>query len=84
LSPDTAADGPILAYLADRYVPVQTDWTETAAIARALGEDVARIDARCGALAREGLLELSAPDAENDCAAAIITVKGLLAIGRLP
>lgn len=74
----------ILAYLGDQYRPVQSDWVETLEIASALRVEAAEVDARCQSLAARGLVELSPPDEENESYAAIITTKGLLAIGRVP
>jgi hypothetical protein len=74
----------ILRFLGDRYLPVQTDWIETPRIAAALHVEAERVDARCRILAERGLIELSAPDDENATYAALITTKGLLAIGRVP
>lgn len=74
----------VLEYLADRYRPVSSDWVETQAIAQSFGIDASEVDARCQALIARGFIELSPPDEENLGSAAIITNKGLLAIGRAP
>jgi len=74
----------VLEYLGDRYLPVHADWVELPAMAVSLGLDPATLVACCQALAGQGLIELAAPDGENDNHAAIITTRGLLAIGRAP
>lgn len=74
----------ILTALAAQYQPVAADWVETRAIAAATGIEEARVNSHCKLLLAQGLIELSPPDEEHDGYAAIITVKGLLAIGRTP
>lgn len=74
----------ILAYLADQYRPVSSEWVETAAVAQALGVERGEVNARCMLLVGQGLIELSPPDDENEGYAAIITNRGLLSIGRVP
>ena len=61
-----------------------SEWVEMPEIAAALGVPAAVIEASCEALLSAGLLESSPPDEENENWAALITVKGLLAIGRVP
>jgi hypothetical protein len=81
---DDALTARILEYLGDRYLPVQGDWVELPAMAASLRIECKRLVTRCEALAGRGLIELAAPDADDDSYAAIITARGLLAIGRAP
>ena len=74
----------VLRYLADRYLPVASDWVETRDAAQDLDLHVADVNARCQTLVARGLIELSPPDEEHAGYAALITNKGLLAIGRAP
>ena len=74
----------ILVFLADRYFPVLGDWVEVPLIAGALDRDLADTVTCCEALSSAALIELAAPDADNESHAAIITTQGLLAIGRPP
>lgn len=74
----------VLNYLADQYRPVSSEWVDTPAIAGATGIDEPRIDRRLAHLAVQGLIELSSPDEEFESYAAVITVKGLRALGRAP
>lgn len=74
----------VLTFLADRYQPVMSEWVETPEIAAGLSVPLTEVDDCCRSLTGPGLVELSLPDAENPHAAALITVKGLLAIGRVP
>jgi hypothetical protein len=74
----------ILLVLADRYLPVHADWVQAAEIAVSLRVGTADVEARLLDLVTPGLVELASPDDENPCYAAIITTRGLLAIGRLP
>jgi hypothetical protein len=83
VTPDLFAQR-ILAYLGDRYLPVHSDWVETEAIAAALRAETTDVEAHLRDLVQPGLVELACPDEDNSSYAAIITTKGLLAIGRLP
>lgn len=74
----------ILSYLADRYRPVTSELVDLAEIASVLGAPMPDIELRCRHLVEQTLVEIALPDAENENAAAVITVKGLLAIGRVP
>lgn len=74
----------VLAYLASKYRPVLSEWVEVPEIAAALALPEGEVEARCQRLLERGLVETSPPDDENESAAALITVKGLLAIGRVP
>jgi DNA-binding IclR family transcriptional regulator len=74
----------ILTFLASRYLPVMSDWVETPEIAAALAVPAADVERRLEPLLQQGLIEVSPADEENERPAALITVKGLLAIGRVP
>jgi DNA-binding transcriptional ArsR family regulator len=74
----------ILTFLAGRYLPVMSEWIEAGEIAAALSVPAAEVERRLQALLERGLVEFSPADEENEQAAALITVKGLLAIGRVP
>lgn len=74
----------ILTYLADAYLPVVSEWVDCSQIASEFGLPVGDIELRCHQLERQTLIEVAAPDQDNPNAAALITVKGLLAIGRVP
>ena len=74
----------ILAYLADTYRPVMSDWIGYSEIALALATPISAIQSCCLDLERQTLIETAPPDDENESSAAIITVKGLLSIGRPP
>ena len=74
----------VLNYLADQYRPVSSEWVDTSAIASAIGVDEPRINERLERLVVQGLIELSSPDEEFESYAAVITVKGLRALGRAP
>lgn len=74
----------VLAYLANQYRPVMADWVDMAEIAAGLAVSEAEVEARCQLLLQRGFIEAAPPDEENESPAALITVKGLLAIGRVP
>ncbi len=74
----------ILTFLAGRYLPVMSNWVETPEIATALAVSAEDVEQRLEPLLWQGLIELSLADEENEQPAALITVKGLLAIGRVP
>lgn len=74
----------ILTYLADRYLPVFSEWVETRTIARELGVDEENVNATCRLLRERALIELAEPEESGESLAAIITTPGLLAIGRVP
>jgi hypothetical protein len=74
----------ILDFLAERYLPVMSDWVDVSAIAESLGVPAEEIERRCAGLQAQALVELAPPDEEHSSAAALITVKGLLAVGRVP
>jgi DNA-binding MarR family transcriptional regulator len=76
--------GRVLIYLADRYRPVTSDWVDMSEIARALGLSTDDVVARCQRLLEQAFVETAPADAENESPAALITVKGLLAVGRVP
>jgi DNA-binding transcriptional ArsR family regulator len=74
----------VLTYLADKYRPVTSDWVDVSEIATAIGISADSVAARCERLLEQALVETAPADAENESPAALITVKGLLAIGRVP
>jgi DNA-binding IclR family transcriptional regulator len=74
----------ILSFLAGRYRPVMSDWVEVPEIAAALTIPAEDVEQRLQPLQQQGLIEVSPVDEENEQTAALITVKGLLAIGRVP
>jgi DNA-binding transcriptional ArsR family regulator len=74
----------ILGYLADRYRPVSSEWVDASDIASALGIEPDAVDQLFDGLRASGLVEMSLPDEEHESSAAIITVKGLLDLGRAP
>jgi hypothetical protein len=82
--PDDPLTQRLLAYLADRYLPVMSEWIDAAEIAAALAVPQEEIERRYEPLLVRGLIEVSPADEENERSASLITVKGLLAIGRVP
>jgi DNA-binding IclR family transcriptional regulator len=84
VQPDDALSLRILNHLAECYLPVMSDWVDATAIAASIGLPVEEVERRCAELQAQGLVETAAPDDEHGSAAALITVKGLLAVGRLP
>ena len=74
----------VLTYLADKYRPVTSDWVDVSEIADAIGISADDVLRRCERLLERALVETAPADAENDSPAALITVKGLLAVGRVP
>jgi hypothetical protein len=74
----------VLTYLADAYRPVMSDWIDYSEIALALAAPISAIQSCCEDLERQTLIETAPPDDENESSAAIITVRGLLSIGRPP
>lgn len=81
---DDALASRLLVYLADRYLPVMSDWVDTRDVAAAFAVAETDIERRYERLLEQGLIEVSPPDGENTSSAALITVRGLLAIGRAP
>jgi hypothetical protein len=81
---DNSIELGVLTYLADNYRPVMSEWIEAVELATALSLPIESVEACCAQLQQRGLIEMSPPDEENEHAAALITVKGLLAIGRVP
>jgi hypothetical protein len=84
VQPDDPVSPRILNYLAECYLPVMSDWVDLTAIAASIGAPVEEVERRCAWLQSQGLVETAPPDEEHASAGALITVKGLLAVGRLP
>jgi hypothetical protein len=74
----------VLQYLAGKYRPVTSDWVDAAEISIGLAAPIDAIEQACARLLGGGLIELSPADEENEHDAALITVKGLLALGLVP
>jgi hypothetical protein len=84
VQPEGSIPAGILYFLAERYLPVMSDWVDVSEIAGALGLPIEEVERYTAELQEHALIETAPPDEEHASAAAIITVKGLLAIGRLP